>query len=441
MTSILRKFGFLTILFTLFFGLLAPAHAQDALFDDPLEAIKGRLTEENIEVIDYSRGSTWGGLPDTLVSILKDNGYGSLKDLGDITSNEVQGLLDESGIFENNAKKDELIKKAADSIVYATRIQLWGNLPLEVIKILEFNEYTSLEHIMSVAKYDQEIGNINVLIEALEGIFYYDSENGLDIVLTNDDVNLIINEIRFRGESQLNAVILAVTRVLRNLLGGIAIIWIVIAGIRMIMASGNEEKIKEQKSSIIYAVIGLVIILILERLIVLIYGVQGMERGLVARPEGLSEEILGVVSFIKALIGSIAILMIMISGIKTIAAVGEEEKIAEQRKSILWIIVGIVIIVINQVIVENLYIQPVGQEEIKLKNVENIIALIGKILQFALGFVGLIAFAALIYGAASMITNYGNDESVEKGKKIIKNAIVGIIVIISAFAIVSTMML
>ena len=374
MTSILRKFGFLTILFTLFFGLLTPVHAQDALFDDPLEAIKGRLKEEDIEVVEYSKSK-------------------------------------------------------------------WGNLPPEVIKVLEENTYESLEDIVSKNLYEQEAGNISVLIKALDGLFYYDSENELDIVLSNDDVNLIINEIRFRGESQINAVILAVTKVLRNLLGGIAVIFIVIAGIQMIMASGNEEKIKEQKNSIIYAVIGLVIILILERLIVLIYGVPGAERSLLERPEGFSEEILGVVSFIKALIGSIAILMIMISGIKTITAAGEEEKITEQRKSILWIIVGIVIIVVNQVFVENLYIRPIGQEEIKVSNVENIISVIGKILQFALGFVGLIAFAALIYGAASMITNYGNDELVEKGKKIIKNAIIGIIVIISAFAIVSTIML
>lgn len=374
MKSILKKFGFLTILFTLFFGLLAPVHAQDALFDDPLEAIKGRLEEENIEVVEYSKSK-------------------------------------------------------------------WGNLPPEVIKILEYNLYESLEDIVLKNKYDQEIGDVNALIKALDGLTYYDEENDLDIVLTNDDVNFIINEIRFRGESQLNAVILAVTKVLRNLLGGIAVIWIVIAGIRMVMASGNEEKIKEQKSSIIYAVIGLVIILLLERLIVIIYGIPGVERSLLERPEGLSEEILGLVSFIKALIGSIAIFMIMISGIRTIATVGEEEKITEQHRSILWIIVGIIIIVVNQVFVENLYIRPVGQEEIEVSNVENIIAVIGKVLQFTLGFVGLIAFAALIYGAASMITNYGNDESVEKGKKIIKNAIIGIIVIISAFAIVSTIML
>ena len=377
MTSILRKFGFLAVFFTIFSGLLTPVHAQDALFDDPLEAIKGRLEEEDIKVVEYSESE-------------------------------------------------------------------WGNIPPEVIKILEENEYTSLEDIILINEYDQGAGNVSVLIEALEGLSYYDSDADIDIALSEDDINLIINEIRFRGESQIQSVILAIAKVFRNLLGGIAIIFIVIAGIQMIMASGNEEKIKEQKSSIIYAVIGLVIILVLERLIVLIYGVPGVERE-VALGAGtlIDEEILGLVSFIKALIGSIAIFMIIISGIKTIAASGEEEKITEQHRSILWIIVGIVIIIINQVIVKNLYKEPVRTTggEITTTNVENVIALIGKMLQFILGFVGLIAFAALIFGAASMIANYGNDEMVQKAKKIIKNAIVGIIIIISAFAIVSTVIL
>ena len=377
MTSILRKFGFLTILFTMFFGLLTPVYAQDALFDDPLDAIKDRLEEDDIEVIEYSESE-------------------------------------------------------------------WGNLPPEVIETLKQNDFTSLDNIIQTTEYNQESGNVNALIDALEGLSYYDSDADIDIALSEDDINLIINEIRFRGESQIQSVILAIAKVFRNLLGGIAIIFIVIAGIQMIMASGNEEKIKEQKSSIIYAIIGLAIILILERLIVLIYGVPGIEREVIAGSGALiDEEILGFVSFIKALIGSIAIFMIIISGIKTIAASGEEEKITEQHRSVLWIIIGIVIIVINQVIVKNLYKEPIRTTggEITTTNVENIIALIGKMLQFMLGFVGLIAFAALIYGAASMIANYGNDEMVQKAKKIIINALIGVIIIISAFAIVSTVIL
>ena len=38
-----------------------------------------------------------------------------------------------------------------------------------------------------------------------------------------------------------------------------------------------------------------------------------------------------------------------------------------------------------------------------------------------------------------MIANYGNDEVVQKAKKVIRNAIIGIIVIISAYTIVATL--
>ena len=54
---------------------------------------------------------------------------------------------------------------------------------------------------------------------------------------------------------------------------------------------------------------------------------------------------------------------------------------------------------------------------------------------------GLIAFAALIYGAAMMVMNMGEDEAVTQAKNIIKNALIGIVIILSAFAIVSTVII
>ncbi|MBU1018273.1 pilin [Patescibacteria group bacterium] len=372
MTFILKKCGFFLLLITLFLGGINPVQAQDTLFDDPLDAIKDRLEEEDIKVADYSETD-------------------------------------------------------------------WGNLPPEVIEILDLEGAGNLDDVAGLAEYDQALGNVDALTTYLEGLTFIDGTP-----FDNDTVSLIVNEIRFRGESQIQSVVLSIVKVFRNLLGSLAIIWIVIAGIRMIMAYGNEETIKEQKNSIIYAMIGLAIVLILERLIVLVYGVPGVERGVI--PEagaGIDAEILGLVSFIKALIGAVAILMIIISGYKTIAASGEEEKITEQKRSILWIVIGLVIIAVNQIFVENLYLRPIREtgDEITTGNVGNIIATIGTILQFILGFVGLIAFAAMIYGAASMIANYGNDEMVQRAKSIIKNAIIGIIIILSAFALVSTLML
>ncbi len=72
-------------------------------------------------------------------------------------------------------------------------------------------------------------------------------------------------------------------------------------------------------------------------------------------------------------------------------------------------------------------------------NVANIIAVFANITKFALGFLGLIAFAALIYGGALFIANYSNEEAVGKAQKIIKNALIGIVVILSAYAVIATL--
>lgn len=258
----------------------------------------------------------------------------------------------------------------------------------------------------------------------------------------NDEVNIAMAEIQYKGESQLNAIITEVANVMRNILGAFAILWIVIAGIMLVMAHGDESKITEQKQSLTYAVIGLVIVLLLERMVVLIYGAPGITRDIAQQSdiEAISTEILGVVSFMKAIIGSIAIFMIIIAGFETVTAQGEEEKITKQRKAIMYVIIGIVVILINEIVINNLYIDPSRSADgnITQTGVTNVINLFGTVTQFILGFVGLVAFAALIYGAGTMVSNYGNDEQVEKSKKIIKNALIGIMIIISAFAIVST---
>lgn len=322
------------------------------------------------------------------------------------------------------------------SVVDFSQKNLWGNLSSDLVKMLSVN-YKSLDEIAKAAKYSQGKGNVTDLVTFLKEMDL--DKSGNKYTLTTDEINTITNEIRFKGESQIQAVVLSVAKVIRNIIGGIAIIIIVISGIIMITSDGEESKITEQRRSITYAVIGLVAILLIERMVVLIYGVPGVERGLSTSGTGISDEIYGIIAFAKAVIGAVAILMIMVSGFKTITAVGEEDKITKSRKSILWVIVGIILIIVNKVIVENLYIKPVANKDIIAQsNVQAIINQIGTITQFALGFVGLIAFGALIYGGASLVANFGADEMKEKAKKIILNAIIGIIVILSAYALIAT---
>jgi hypothetical protein len=60
------------------------------------------------------------------------------------------------------------------------------------------------------------------------------------------------------------------------------------------------------------------------------------------------------------------------------------------------------------------------------------------IVNFFLYFLGFVATLMIIYGGVLYVTSAGNDENVQKAKKILLYAIVGIIVILLSFAIVNT---
>ncbi len=58
------------------------------------------------------------------------------------------------------------------------------------------------------------------------------------------------------------------------------------------------------------------------------------------------------------------------------------------------------------------------------------------IIKWVLGILALVAVTLVIYGGFTWMTAAGNDERIDKGKKIISAAIVGLIVVILAWAIV-----
>lgn len=67
-------------------------------------------------------------------------------------------------------------------------------------------------------------------------------------------------------------------------------------------------------------------------------------------------------------------------------------------------------------------------------------ALVLTIVNFFLGFLGLIAVLMVIYGGVLILTSAGNPEQAGKGKKILLYAAIGIVIILLSFAFVSTIL-
>lgn len=62
------------------------------------------------------------------------------------------------------------------------------------------------------------------------------------------------------------------------------------------------------------------------------------------------------------------------------------------------------------------------------------------IVNFILGFLGLVAVLFVIYGGFLYVTSAGNNEKVDQGKKIITYAVVGIVIILISFALINTIL-
>ncbi len=245
------------------------------------------------------------------------------------------------------------------------------------------------------------------------------------------------------GEKQTIEVIQSVLKTIRNLLAPIAVLLIVISGIRMMTAQGNEEVLEKERQSILYALLGLLVIVLLPPGIEALLGAPqtAAEATLEDRPAAVSGLVGGLIPFVRTLIALAAVFMIVLSGIRMMTAQGAEEEIKTQRQGIVWVLVGLIVVGLSQTVAGLLYVQPVlEQGGFTGGTVGGILGVFSKIAVFVLGFVGLIALAAFVFGAGTMVLNFGNEEQVTKGKNIMKTAVIGILLILSAYAIISTLL-
>ncbi len=66
--------------------------------------------------------------------------------------------------------------------------------------------------------------------------------------------------------------------------------------------------------------------------------------------------------------------------------------------------------------------------------------LVLRIINFFLGFLGILAVIMVIYGGVTYVTAQGEDEGIQNAKKMILYSLIGIVVILLSFAIVNTIL-
>lgn len=234
----------------------------------------------------------------------------------------------------------------------------------------------------------------------------------------------------------------------RFIIGAIAVLMIIISGIKLLTAGGNEEVFTKQSTALVFAVIGLFLVGLSGE----IASILEVDRGgflkdpnvAVQKSRLFNRTIEIIITFIKYIIGSVAVLFIVRNGLRLVLLGGNEEEVTKDKKNIFYGLLGLVVILMSNPIINKVFfkidtsqypgIDPVRPSIDRVRLAQEIAGATNIVAAIA----GPFALLSLVAGGLMYILAGGEEEKIGKAKKIIMWSAIGLIIIYGAFAIVST---
>lgn len=254
---------------------------------------------------------------------------------------------------------------------------------------------------------------------------------------------LSAEEAQGRGDEGFRDILATAGRFLTMTLGTIGIMYLFVAGVRLVTAQEKaSEEMEQQKRTVLYVVLGLTIFALSAELVYnFIYRDEG--SFLFDRDEAIqvateaSARIKGLLNLALSFSGAGAILMLVLTSLRLVVDPGNDDQIEQQKKVVGYTALGIIIIglantLINQVIFPDGGYNGVnvGAFELQLRGLSN----------YILGFMGVFIFASFIISGVSMMVYYGNDDVISRIKSTLINILIGTFVAFSSYTIIATIL-
>lgn len=238
------------------------------------------------------------------------------------------------------------------------------------------------------------------------------------------------------GEALATQFIQNLIRIVRYIIGAVALVMGTIYAMSLIFARGKEEVITKQRQNFLWVFLGFVILIISENIAAIFNPVKATAEQIIDFGAA-QDQLRDAANYIKWLFGSIFVFLIVISSIKMITAGGEEEQITKQKRNITWSLIGMLIVLLASNIVNAIY-KVRSPKEIEAVAPGQAVNEITGIIQLILVFLGPIAVAFTIYAGFMYLTALDNEERIQKAKRMIVGGITGIVIIYAAYAIINT---
>lgn len=246
------------------------------------------------------------------------------------------------------------------------------------------------------------------------------------------------------GEEVITDALYFIVTAAKAIAGTIAILTLVWSAILLVTQGGEEEKVKEARQGMTWALLGLVLLLMMDTAVDVFYmggETLATEENMNASLTGGQDLIMSAVSWFQALATIMAVVYLVISGYKLIISLGEGEELSTQKNAIIWLGVGLITMALNNIFITEVFYKMTSTTEETVNFAPSAtrgVSEIMTVMKYFLRFLGIIVFLAFVYGGAQMVFAFGDEEKVESGKKLMKGAAIGVVVILTSAVIVGT---
>lgn len=247
-------------------------------------------------------------------------------------------------------------------------------------------------------------------------------------------------------DAQIKNILASIIRNVKYVIGPIAVGLLVYVGLRLVIGQGDENDYTEQKTALTWIMVGLVVISFsgfLGEFLDISGGGLLQDKSVIIRKGQIFDQNLQIaITFIKYILGSIAVGMMILSGFKMIAIAEDEETVGTEKKKIAAGAFALIMVIIADTFI-NQVIFVVDKTKVPRGGVEPTINLargmaeVKGVTNFLLKFIAPVTILMLMIGAIMYIISGSDEERRNKGKAVIKNSLIAMAIIFAAYAIVS----
>ncbi len=230
----------------------------------------------------------------------------------------------------------------------------------------------------------------------------------------------------------------------------VGILFLTIMGYTLVTNGGSEEDVTKAKKGIIFTIVAFVMISMSQNIAKIFDmtdgSILGSPQEILNRVHIFDKQTEIFVTFVKYIIGAFAVTQIVRHGFKMITSGANEEETGKRKKGIMFSIAGLFLvnfgdIAINKVFykVDKTVYSGINGVHPSMDAKAGVDQLVG-ITNLVITFVGPVGVLMLIVGAIMYATSGGQDEQMQKAKRVLLTAGVGLVIIFGAFALVSTIL-